>query len=48
MVFSCVILRWMQFAGSFFMACSPFLDRLCMYVNYVSYVVFPVFLILVA
>ena len=30
------------------MVCSPFLDRLCMYVNYVSYVVFPVFLILVA
>ncbi len=43
MVFSCVILRWMHLAGSFFMVCCPFLGSPCMYVNYVSYVVFPCF-----
>lgn len=38
----------MHLAVPFFMVCSSFLDRSCMYVNYVSYVVFPCFLFLVA
>ena len=46
MTFSCVILRWMHLSWSFSWFAFLFSGRSCVFVNYVSYVVFRIFRLL--